>query len=241
MARRTGRINQKLAHLLADRIGDVLGHGNVQLITAGTQKLDVESDLALFTLSTPATLTLPPIDSACLGYPYRIRNIGTVPLTLQTVDDLVIDRRSAIESVELPPMGNVTIAAIQQEDGSSEWVVLDFTFTTPSFPRLVTGTVFDTATVALPLGLITTIGTSVTTVNMPLDPPTGSAIGIRSDSTTLLNPTIDAGAGRTIQDVGGNMDYSQSLSLGLKRRESFMYAYCADSLAWSAIARPASP
>lgn len=241
MGRRTGKLNQKFSHLFSDRIGDVLGLGNIQVLVAGTQNLDVETDLVLFTLSSPTTLVLPAIDSAILNYPYRLHNIGNISLTVTTADNRTLDRRTTVDTAMMPPTSNITIAAIEEEDGTREWVILDFSFTTQSFPRLVSGAVQNTATVNLELGLVTTIGASVTTVILPIDPPTGSSIGVRSDSGVTLNPTIDAGTGRTIQDLGGNLDYNQTNTLGLKKRESFMYAYCADTLQWSAIARPASP
>ncbi len=223
-------------------IADALGLGNIQLIKPGSQNLDPNASMVLMALDVEATLVLPRIDEAVLSYPYRIRNVGTKPLIVTTQALEIFDRRADLTSQdELPPEGTVTIAAIEQDDKSREWVVVDFTFSTPSFPRIVSGAIIDTATVNLKLGQITTIGASVTLVNLPLDPPMGSSIGIRSDSGVTLNPTIDAGTGRTVQDIGGNLDYNQSNTLGLKKRESFIFGYCADSLQWSALSRPASP
>lgn len=241
MSRRSAQLTESVQQLGDITIADAFGFGNVQVIKPGVQKLDPNVDLVLMTLGVPATLLLPSLADVVLSYAYKIHHVGTVPLTVTTLSGETLDRRTLITSASLPPTANVTFAAIQQDDGTREWAVTDFTFVTQSFPRMVTGAVFDTATVELPLGLITTIGSSVTLVNLPIDPPTGSSIGIRSDSGITLNPTIDAGTGRLVQSLGGNLDYNQTNPLGLKKRESFVYAYCADVLSWSAIARPSSP
>ncbi len=241
MSRRQARLTESVQQLGDITIADAFGFGNIQVIKPGIQALDLNVDLVLMTLDVPATLTLPRLNDAVLSYPYKIHHVGTVPLTVTTAGGETLDRRATIVSASLPPMANVNFAAIQQDDGTREWAVTEFTFVTQSFPRMVTGAVFDTATVELPLGLITTIGDNVTLVNLPIDPPTGSSIGIRSDSGSTLDPTIDAGTGRLVQDLGGSLDYNQTNTLGLKKRESFVYAYCADVFSWSAISRPASP
>lgn len=235
MSRRPVKLNETIQQLSDVSIADALGFGNIQVIKAGTQLLDINTSLILMTLDVPATIVLNSLGSALLSYPYKIRVIGTAPLEVRTADGTSFDRRLNVSSVSLPPMAHVSFACIEQDDGTREWLVTDSSFSTESFPRLVTNTVFDTSTVLLPLGLITTIGSSVNLLNLPIDPPTGSSIGIRSISNSPLNPTIDAGAGREVQKIGGPVNYSQSHNLGLPRRRTAIFAYCAGSLQWSSL------
>jgi hypothetical protein len=234
VARRKARLTESVQQLGDITIGDALGFGNVQVIKAGTQALDVNADLVLMALDSDATLVLPPINNAVISYPYKIRNVGSANLIVETSESQQLDRRENNTSSELPPMGSVAFAAIEQDDGSREWVVLDAAFITPSFPRMVSGAIIDDATVNPPLGRITTLGGNVTTINLPTNAPMGSTIGLLNGHGSTINPTIDAGSGAEVQDIGGLNDYAQShASLGLTARCTVVYTYSADTARWT--------